>query len=82
MTETSPPVAWAASAPLDRKRLIRERAKAGLLQREVAERSGISKAHVSRLERGACGASATTLHRLARAIGCRVEDLMTAERAP
>ncbi len=79
MNETSAKAARPTSAPLDRHRLIRERSKAGLLQKELAEKSGVSTAQISRLELGQCGASPGTLHRLAHAIGCTVEDLMPAE---
>lgn len=69
------------SAPFDRYSLIRERAKAGLNQKELAEKSGISKTHISRIELGGCGVSPDALRRLADAIGCDTEDLMTAERS-
>lgn len=64
------------AVPYDRAELMRRRALAGLEQKDLAEKSGVSKAHVSRLELGRCGASANVLHRLAAALDCEVADLM------
>lgn len=49
---------------------VREaRETAGLSQRELAERMGTSQAAVARLEAGGVGATVTTLHRVAVALG-------------
>jgi transcriptional regulator with XRE-family HTH domain len=54
-------VAWA---------LLKEiRVRAGLTQRQLAERAGKSQSEIARIERGRQDPSLTTLHRLARAAG-------------
>jgi len=45
------------------------RETAGLSQRELAARMGTSQAAVARLEAGGVGATLTTLHRVAAALG-------------
>ncbi|WP_078854352.1 helix-turn-helix domain-containing protein [Streptomyces sp. NRRL F-5135] len=54
----------------------RRRIAAGLTQQALADRAGLSKGHVSGIERGLAGASAPALGRLATALACEVEDLM------
>jgi HTH-type transcriptional regulator / antitoxin HipB len=51
----------------DRVRTARE--EAGLTQRELADRMGTSQAAIARLEAGGVGATLTTLHRVATAVG-------------
>jgi transcriptional regulator with XRE-family HTH domain len=51
----------------ERVRAARE--EAGLSQRELAVRMGTSQAAVARLEAGGVGATLTTLHRVASALG-------------
>jgi len=51
----------------ERVRVARERA--GLTQRELAARMGTSQAAIARLEAGGVGATLTTLHRVASAVG-------------
>lgn len=51
----------------ERVRAARERA--GLTQRELAARMGTSQAAIARLEAGGVGATLTTLHRVASAVG-------------
>ena len=54
-------VAWA---------LLKEiRGRAGLTQRQLAERAGKSQSEIARIERGRQDPSLTTLQRLARAAG-------------
>jgi transcriptional regulator with XRE-family HTH domain len=54
-------VAWAL--------LKQIRARAGLTQRQLAERAGKAQSEIARIERGRQDPSLTTLHRLARAGG-------------
>jgi ribosome-binding protein aMBF1 (putative translation factor) len=51
------------------ERIRAAREEAGLSQRELATRMGTSQAAVARLEAGGVGATLTTLHRVARALG-------------
>lgn len=50
-------------------RIRTAREAAGLSQRELAERMATSQAAVARLEGGGVGATLTTLHRVAAALG-------------
>jgi transcriptional regulator with XRE-family HTH domain len=63
----------------DPQRLRRRRIEAGLNQVELAARAGISKSHMSLLERGARNASAPVLKRLAKRLKCEVADLLPPE---
>lgn len=59
------------------------RRRADLTIAEVADRSGISAAVISRLERNAANVEMATLFRLSRALGVTVTDLVAlAERQP
>jgi len=49
------------------------RVACGLSQRELAERSGVRQADISRIERGAGNPTEATLHRLASALDKRLE---------
>ena len=51
------------------ERIRAARETAGLSQRELAARMGTSQAAVARLEAGGVGATLTTLHRVAAALG-------------
>ena len=51
------------------KRIRAARETAGLSQRDLAARMGTSQAAVARLEAGGVGATLTTLHRVAAALG-------------
>jgi DNA-binding XRE family transcriptional regulator len=51
----------------------------GLTQLELAGAAGIDRAYLANLERGAKSGSAETLAKIARALGCLVEDLIPAE---
>jgi HTH-type transcriptional regulator / antitoxin HipB len=51
------------------ERIRAARETAGLSQRDLAARMGTSQAAVARLEAGGVGATLTTLHRVAAALG-------------
>ena len=51
------------------ERIRAAREMAGLSQRDLATRMGTSQAAVARLEAGGVGATLTTLHRVAAALG-------------
>ena len=53
--------------------LIDARKQSGLTQKQLAERTGIAQADISRLERGAGNPSLKTLHRLAEGMGMRLK---------
>lgn len=58
------------------KYIIRElREHAGLTQTELAERSGVSRATVNRIENGKEETSTKTLEKIASALGVCVEEL-------
>lgn len=54
----------------ERVRVARE--AAGMSQRQLASRMGTSQAAIARLEAGGVGATLTTLHRVAVAVGMRL----------
>jgi molybdate-binding protein/DNA-binding XRE family transcriptional regulator len=60
-------------------RLVELRQKLGLKQQELAERAGITRQSLSSLETGRSVPSTPLALRLARALGCRVEDLFSLE---
>lgn len=62
----------------DPERVYRLRMRAGMSQRQLAAAAGITDATVCRIETGVNGASAQSLRKLAKALGCNVEDLMPA----
>ena len=53
--------------------LIDARKQSGLTQKQLAERTGIAQADISRLERGTGNPSLKTLHRLAEGMGMRLK---------
>lgn len=57
------------------------RGEAGLDQGEAAARIGISRGHLSNIERGVSAAGSAVLNRIAAVYGCDVTDLMSAKRA-
>jgi transcriptional regulator with XRE-family HTH domain len=59
----------------------RRRGEAGLGQSEAAARIGISRQHLSNIERGVKAAGPAVLNRIAATYGCRVAELMPAKRA-
>ena len=52
--------------------IVALRDQAGLTQVELAERTGISQADISRIERGATSPTAKTLQRIAEALNAEV----------
>ena len=52
--------------------IVALREQAGLTQVELAERTGISQADISRIERGATSPTARTLQRIAEALNAEV----------
>jgi transcriptional regulator with XRE-family HTH domain len=58
----------------------RHRVKAGLTQRQVAKRSGLHKAEISRLENGLRNPRLDTIVRVARGIGVAPSKLLTGMR--
>jgi transcriptional regulator with XRE-family HTH domain len=57
-------------------RLRAVRIARALSQAELAERSGVSRVAITRLERGDVDARFATIRKLADALGCRPQDLM------
>ena len=53
--------------------LTEARASAGITQKELSERIGIYQAEISKIERGLANPSVSTLRRLAKGMGMRVE---------
>ncbi|MFS0695864.1 helix-turn-helix domain-containing protein [Streptomyces nitrosporeus] len=60
----------------DPAQIRRRRIEAGLTQEGLAHLAGVTKSHISGVERGTAGASAPMLSRLAAALECEVADLM------
>jgi transcriptional regulator with XRE-family HTH domain len=58
------------------KRIRELRDKRGLSQRELAERSGVSREYIARIELGQHDPTISTLERLAAALGVRVRRLL------
>jgi DNA-binding Xre family transcriptional regulator len=88
-TEAVPEALAEFFATLDRppgrvvNRVARLMAEAGLSQRELARRSGVSTRAVSELARGlTCRYDAATLARLSWALDCGVGDLLAYEPLP
>lgn len=61
-------------------RILRQREE--LTLQEVSERSGVSVAVISKLERNQCSAELETLYKLARVFGMNGADLLTLAEAP
>lgn len=72
------PKCSAPRKPLDQdpQKVRRRRYEAGLTQKALAEKSGVSSTYLCGIERGARNASPVALSRLADALGCKVADLM------
>jgi len=62
-----------------RNSLKDERARLGLTQAELAERVAVSRKTVNTVENGVFVPSTTLALKLARALGCRVEDIFQLE---
>ena len=58
-----------------RNSLKDERARLGLTQAELAERVAVSRKTVNTVENGVFVPATTLALKLARALGCRVEDI-------
>jgi transcriptional regulator with XRE-family HTH domain len=63
-----------------RGNLIFRRARARLSQEELAERAGVSRPTISRIERAACDVGVETVERIAIALGVPVADLFVPAR--
>jgi transcriptional regulator with XRE-family HTH domain len=61
------------------RRLAETRVDRGISQRELARRSGVSFAHISRIERGERAASVPALRRLAGALDISPDWLETGD---
>ena len=66
------------STPLPALRRLRR--EAGLSQRELGEKAGVSPGTVYKLENGLRGAYPATLRKLARALGVAPADLVLGDR--
>lgn len=60
----------------DPRRLRRKRIEAGLSQTELAQRAGVTKSHLSDVERGQAGFSPRNVVAIAEVLGCTVAELM------
>lgn len=78
---TSHEVISSDDAPLGQQLANRRRTR-GLSQRELAARSGVNQADISRIERGTLSPTTTTLDKLAHALGSRVRIEPNASVAP
>ena len=63
--------AWEESEPGDQvaRFVLGLRQQYGLTQEQLAERAGLKRSYIARLESGDANPTVTTLHRLARALG-------------
>lgn len=61
--------------------IVKARKQGGLSQRELAERIGVTKTIVSRLESGDYSPRLETVYDLARALGYRLDVKLVKERA-
>jgi len=55
------------------RQIIRARLAAGLTQKELAQRIGTKQSNMSRIENGNCNPSITTLSRIAKATGKKLQ---------
>ncbi len=67
---------------MDSERLLIERAKQRLSRQELAERSGVNAHTISEMERGVRNPRATTVAKIAEALGLEPEDLLGKAPAP
>lgn len=61
------------------KAILRHRLLAGLKQKDLAKAAGLSPNHLCNIEQGKRNAGVGALHRLAEALSCKPEDLMSKE---
>jgi transcriptional regulator with XRE-family HTH domain len=62
--------------PESGRRVLLGRLKAGLTQKQLAQKSGLDQSTIIRVERGDRGIRPMTLAKLAGALGVPVEDLL------
>lgn len=62
-------------------RIRQIRCRAGLSQKEIAQKSGITVSFLSQVERGIASPSIKSLRNIARAIGIRVSYLLSEDTA-
>lgn len=62
----------------DPDRLFKRRILANLTQQQLGDKVNRAKSTISKLELGNCSARPDTLHALAEALGCTVDQLMPA----
>lgn len=55
------------------RRIADLRASRNMTQKELAERAGLQRSHIVRLERGAYGATVDVLSAIAGALGCTLD---------
>jgi transcriptional regulator with XRE-family HTH domain len=53
-----------------------KRVEAGLSQTGLADLVGVTQPHISAIERGVASPSVEVLHALAKALGCKVAEIM------
>jgi transcriptional regulator with XRE-family HTH domain len=63
----------------DPREFRRRRVEAGLSQTDLAEKAGVSKSHLSDVERGQAGFSPKNLKAIAEILGCTIPDLLLPE---
>ncbi len=69
-----------ATAPPEWRHAIRERREAaGLNQRELARRTGLTPEYLNAIERGPRRPGVLTLVRIARALGVTIDDLIVVD---
>lgn len=59
------------------QRIRTRRAALGMKQSDLAEKSGLSQAYISRLESGGTGERLDDLEKVAQALGCRLSYLVS-----
>ena len=63
------------------KAILEARQKSGLTQKELSEKTGITQADISRLEKGNANPSLRTLRRLAAGMGMNLEIRFVPQKA-
>lgn len=76
---TSPRPASALRLNQNPKAVRSQRFRKGLRQKDLAKAAGISTSHMCGIEAGAVSVGVEALSRLAKALGCKPEDLMAEE---